>query len=164
MTDPTYDTSGDVKMVYDATQGHGDLTVQDRDLERDPGLETAVIVSLFSNRRADDGDALPDPAGSSEGWWADALNEDGDKVGSKLWLIGREKLIPAEVIPRAEQYAKEALEWMITDGVASAVAAVASRYNRDTLKLDITVTRPEIERAEFFTYYFNWVEQIARRG
>jgi phage gp46-like protein len=159
-----YDTSGDIKMVYDAAQGHGDLVVQDRDLERDPGLETAVIVSLFSNRRAGDGDALPDPAGSSEGWWADALNEDGDQIGSKLWLIGREKMVPATLVPRAQQYAKEALEWMLTDGVAGEIIAVASRYDRKTLKLDITIVRPEIERAEFFTYYFNWVEQIARRG
>lgn len=159
-----YDTTGDIKFRYDATQGHGDLTVQDRDLERDPGLETAVAVSLFSNQRAGEGDPIPDPAGSSEGWWADALNDDESKIGSKLWLIGREKMIPSEIVPRAEQYAKEALQWMVTDGLAEEVTAVASRYDMNTLKLDITVVRPKINRAEFFTYYFNWVEQIARRG
>ncbi len=159
-----YQTTGDVKLLYDATQGYGDLIVQDRDLERDPGLETAVVVSLFSNRRAADGDALPDPAGSREGWWADTFNNDGDKIGSKLWLIGREKLLPTEIIPRAEQYAKEALDWMITDGVAGEVDVIANRAGLSTVILNVTIIRPEIEQAEFFTYYFNWVEQIARRG
>lgn len=157
-----YGTSGDIRMVFDVSIGHGDLTVQDRDLERDPGLETAVIVSLFSNRRADSLDELPDPSGSSEGWWGDAVSE--NPVGSKLWLVGREKLQPTEVIPRAEQYAKEALAWMIEDNVASEITATAIRYSIDTLRLDLSIIRPEIGRAESFTYFFNWVEQIVRSG
>lgn len=158
-----YQTSGDIRMVFDPQVGYGDLVVEDHDLERDPGLETAVTVSLFSNRRAEPGDALPDDDGSLEGWWADSL-EGATPHGSKLWLLGRSKIVPAELLPRAQQYAKEGLQWMVDDNVASEINVVATRFSRDTIKIDIKIVRPEIERPEFFTYFFNWVEQIARSG
>jgi len=158
-----YQTNGDIRMVFDAQVGYGDLVEKDHDLERDPGLETAVIVSLFSNRRAEEGDALPDQDSSREGWWADSL-EGAEPHGSKLWLLGREKIVPARLLPRAQQYVKEALQWMIDDGAASEINVTATRYSRDTIRIAIEVVRPEIDRPEFYTYYYNWVEQAARSG
>jgi phage gp46-like protein len=159
-----YNTTGDIRIVYDAAQGYGDLDVVDRDLDRDAGLETAVAVSLFSNRRADAEDILPDADGGRAGWWADALNDDGDKIGSKLWLLGREAMRPQDVIPRAKQYAREALQWMIDDGVAQEIIANAERIAMNEIRLTINIVRPEVDREEFFSYYYNWAAQVARRA
>jgi phage gp46-like protein len=157
-----YVTGGDVRMTFDEGIGYGDLTVVNRDLERDPGLETAIIVSLFSNQRATENDALPDADGSREGWWGDEVSP--SPVGSKLWLIGRDKMQMDNLIPLAEQYAQEALQWMIDDGVASEIEVTASRAGTDTLRLDVEVKRPQLENTESFKYYYNWVEQITRSG
>ena len=48
-------------------------------------LPRAVINSLFSWRRAESDDILPGT--SRYGWWADTYDDDGEKFGSRLWLL-----------------------------------------------------------------------------
>ena len=43
-----------------------------------------------------------------------------------LWLLAREKRTPA-VLARAELYVREALQWLVDDGVASAIAVAAMK-------------------------------------
>lgn len=83
----------------------------------DDDLARSIIISLFSWHRAGKDDALPGI--SREGWWADTFS-DNDQIGSKLWLLSREKLTP-EVLRRAKTYAEDALMWMVDDRVASRV-------------------------------------------
>ena len=159
-------TQGDIRLVFDPTVGHGDVVVADRDLERDDGLETAVTISLFSNRRADSEDVLPDADGSREGWWADRADPEDtnpDYIGSKLWLLGRGKFV-TNLPARAEEFAGEALQWMIDDGVASEVQVSASRASTYELSIAVRIVRPEAVTATFFRYFYNWQNQIARSG
>jgi phage gp46-like protein len=84
------------------------------------GLATAVILSLFLDRRARADDRLPDPASTDRrGWVGDAFDLE-DPIGSRLWLLVREKQTE-ETRRRAEEYAAEALDWLVEDGLASAV-------------------------------------------
>ena len=58
-----------------------------RTLRAERGLRSAVLISLFTDRRAEPGDV---PEGEDpRGWWADVLGEEGDRIGSRLWLIDR---------------------------------------------------------------------------
>jgi len=41
---------------------------------------------------------------------------DGDRFGSRLWLLGRAKNTP-QTLTDAETYAREALQWLIDDAV-----------------------------------------------
>ncbi len=130
----------DAKLSF--KNGGFDLSVVGGGLEVDNGLETAVILSLFCDRRADPGDVLPDNSNDRRGWWADAFAEvEGDKIGSKLWLLSREKHLPS-VARRAETYAAEALQWLIDDGIAGAVKVTAEWYRADVLALGVEITRP----------------------
>jgi phage gp46-like protein len=159
-------TQGDIRLVYEAEQGFADLVVDDRDLARDDGLETAVTISLFTNRRADAEDLLPDDDGSLQGWWADnadPADNDPDYIGSKLWLLGRGKFT-IDLPARAEEFAGEALQWMIDDGVASAVQVQASRTVNNELLIEVRIVRPDGVTATFFRYFYNWQNQIARSG
>lgn len=114
------------------------------DLEMDGGLGSAVLLSLFSDRRAGAGDALPDQGTDRRGWWADAVPiVAGDQTGSLLWLLRREKLTPA-VVARAQQYATEALAWMLEDKVADKVEVVASSPRAGWLVLEVTIHRPKV--------------------
>lgn len=94
-------------------------------LAEDAGLQTAVIISLFTDRHADDDDALPGDPQDKRGWWGDAFPVvGGDAIGSKLWLLERSKASSAAAA-RAEQYAADALAWLLEDGVARAVNVTA---------------------------------------
>jgi phage gp46-like protein len=52
------------------------------------------------------------------------LHGDGDKIGSRLWLLARAKAT-TDTARRAEEYAREALGWLVDDKVATKVEATA---------------------------------------
>lgn len=95
-------------------------------------LRSAIIVSLLTDRRADPQDTLPDDTSSAtgippdrRGWAGDALAEaDGDRIGSRLWLLSREKQTE-ETRRRAIEYAQEALDWLVQDKHATDVDVTA---------------------------------------
>jgi hypothetical protein len=64
------------------------------DLQRDPGLGTALLLCLFLDARAQPGDEIPDGGSDRRGWWADTLEEGGQPWGSRLWLLDRAKITP----------------------------------------------------------------------
>jgi len=114
-----------------------DLDFLDTDLLLDPSLRTAVIVSLFSDRENDD-------AGSADrrGWWGDALSSvAGDRIGSTLWQLQREKQTD-DVLIKAQLAAERALAWLVDDGVARSVKATATFPQRGRLDLAIEIVRP----------------------
>lgn len=118
----------------------GDWLVAGPSMADDDGLETAVVLSLFTDRVAAEGDTTVEPT-ARRGWWGDAYPEVlGDQIGSRLWQLAREKQLP-QVLARAELYAREALQWLIDDGVASSVAVQAEQVSQGVLGLAITVTR-----------------------
>lgn len=111
-------------------------------LATDGGLETAVILSLFTDARAGADDGLP-PGEDPRGWWGDAFSDlPGDGVGSRLWLLQRAALT-AETVTRARAYALEALQWLVDDGLASQVEVSAQRLGVDALALEILIHRPD---------------------
>lgn len=135
----------DLALVWNAALGEADLALAGTDLAMDNGLETAVIVSLFTDAPADPGDDIPDGTGDRRGWWGDmpvdAAAQNGttpDVTGSKLWLLARAVLNP-ETLARAEKYAKDALAWMIRDGVAGKVTATAISPQLGWLTLAIDI-------------------------
>lgn len=129
-----------------------DLSVEALGLLVDDGLETAVILSLFCDRRAEPDDVLPDNSGDRRGWWADAYPAAlGDKWGSRLWLLAREKQLPS-VLARAKEYAEEALAWMVEDGIAASVEVTAEVVKTGTLGLLVVITKPD---AAALKYKFN---------
>jgi phage gp46-like protein len=126
-------------------------------------LATAVILSLFTDRLAAADDPLPDDAGAGglarRGHWSDApvgggTATDDDRIGSRLWLLSREKLTEATRV-RAETYCREALAWMVRRGVAKRVDVLVEIVPIDRLDIQVTVTRPD-GRVETLTYSWAW--------
>ncbi len=153
---------GDIKISWDSILIKGDFLFEDNDLVSDDGLQTAAIISLFTDRRARDDDALPDTVlGDRRGWWGDLASPEveEDEIGSRLWLLEREKTLP-EVLIRAEQYAKGALQWMIDDEVAASISVTTERAatpgnDRLSLKVDIRKVDGTIEAMEFAVQWEN---------
>jgi len=129
----------DIALVWNGTEA--DLAIEGGDLVLEEGLQTAAVISLFSDRRARLDDVLPADDGDRRGWVGDAWPRvDGDQIGSRLWLLNREKDIP-ETLRRAREYARESLAWLIEDGIGAALDVQVSVPMRGVLRLELTVNR-----------------------
>ena len=104
----------------------------------DDELPRAVIISLFTWRRSEPDDLLP--GNNKFGWWGDTYPDIvNDQIGSRLWLLSRSILIP-ETAGQAYDYAMEALQWLIDDGVASSIDIQTALPGVNQLSLSITIT------------------------
>jgi len=150
---------GDIALRWDVYAA--DLAIEAGDLAIDDGLETAVILSLFTDRRARASDQLPDGQIDRRGWWGDVRPPVADDLcGSRLWLLGREKET-STVLERAREYATEALTWLILDGVAAAVDVVAEFVSAGVLGLHVAIQRPSSDTVDF-RFELAWSAQEAR--
>jgi phage gp46-like protein len=138
--------SGDLALVWSSVTGDADLSVLDvdidMDLATDRGLMTAVLLSLFTDRRAELDDKPPsgDPT-DLRGWWGDQFAATpGDRIGSRLWLLDRSKSTN-ETALRAKEYVREALAWMLVDRVVSSIDVTVERTSA-TLLIEIGLQRP----------------------
>ena len=137
----------DVALIWNNRSGSADFDLVNGDLATDPGLQTALIISLFSDRLAAAGDVLPDNSSDRRGFWGDlpvdpaaqaAGPSAADLTGSRLWLLDR-ALQTQETLRLAESYAEEALAWMVSDGVVGRVTALASFTGAGRMQLLVTL-------------------------
>jgi len=156
----------DIAHVYRPDLVAADLGLQGGVLAAEEGLETAIIHSLFTDTRALPDDRLPEAEADRRGWWGDAMPPnvdgapaDGDKYGSRLWLLHREKQLP-EVLRRAREYIEEALTWVIEDGIAERVEVETFVHRPGVLGFTVVIPRPS--GAETFTYQYAWRGQAAK--
>jgi len=125
-----------------------DLRLENGDLVADGGLETAIIISLFTDRRVTQ-EQLPEFQTSRKGWWGDLLPVvDGDQIGSRIWTLNRSK-ITNETLRLHEDYAREALQHLVEDGVADRIEIEANYNDAFHLILDIGIIRPENQNTRF---------------
>lgn len=131
-----------------------DVRLDGPDLASGKDLETAVVISLFTDRRADADDSVDgDDRG---GWWGDTYAEiQGDRIGSRLWLLIREKQTD-ETLSRAREYCEEALRWMLEDGVASEVTVETEWVRMGVMGIGVEITRPSGQAR--FTFELLWKE------
>ena len=144
-------------------QGCYDLKLENGDLVADGGLETAIIISLFTDKRVTT-EQLPEFATDHQGWWGDMLPViDGDQIGSRIWTLNRSK-ITNETLRLHEDYAREALQHLIEDGVVDSIQ-IDANYNDDfNLVLDIAIIRPDNENTRFNVIWDNQTVTILNRS
>lgn len=128
----------DVAIIFSEEDGF-DIDFTNTEFKTDNGLQTAIYISLFSNRRHDD----------QEGYWGDMFPEaENDKHGSILWSLKREK-ISKELLKRIEDAATDALKWMIEDGIAKAIAVEAVRVGTYNIRINIEITKSNNAKPKF---------------
>jgi phage gp46-like protein len=139
-----------IALVYDNVLGEADAArAEDGGLGEGDELLTAILISLYTDRRVDASEAPP--GGDRGGWWGDAFPDElgeEDPIGSRLWLLERGVTTPDAVI-RARAYALEALAWMEADGIASAIEVVSMRNGRGRIDLAISLTPTEGARRTY---------------
>lgn len=131
----------DIALLWSNSALGADFALQQGQLATDDGLRTAIIISLFSDGRARDDDVLPS-GDDRRGWWGDAFLPPNDRIGSRMWLLEREKLTTATLL-RLRDYAREALAWLIEDGIAASVNVIVERQGMDRANIGVEIIRPD---------------------
>jgi len=145
----------DIALKWNPAAGHADWIVGNGDLVSGSTLETAVIRSLFTDRRLPTGSTPTDGSGDPCGWWGDTYN--GYQIGSLLWTLERSKKTNATALLRTvERYATDALQWLIDSDVVATVTASASWENANNIALVITLTKPGGASPQQFAYSYAW--------
>ena len=114
--------------VWDSAAGVGDWRIAAPADASNPGglaangqIASAVILSLFTDRRAPEG-WRPEVADRG-GWWGDYVAAEGEPIeetGSWLWLL-RNEVATQDIADQARVYAEIALAWMLRDRVVARI-------------------------------------------
>lgn len=149
----------DLILKYAETDGLFDLDVMNDDLVSDDGLQSAVIISLFSDRRITT-EELEQRQTDKRGFWGDLFSDvEGDQIGSRLWLLARSKQTQ-DTLNRAKEYSEEALAWMIDDGIAQSVEVSTSYLGTGVMLIEILIQKPTGKIA--FKFKYNWDAEEVR--
>jgi phage gp46-like protein len=133
--------TGDIGFVWNSDLSGADWTLlPGGGLETAPPLVTAVYVSLFTDARARDDDTLPSGQADRRGWWGDLL--DDQPIGSRLWLLRRAKH-ERETLRLAQDYIREALRWLETDGIAARIEIAAAWQGAARIATTIVIHRAQ---------------------
>ncbi len=161
----------DIGITWDVRAARGEWAILSDDLALDNPLRSAIIVSLFTDRVLP---KQPDPVAASMGisltgggagtveadlggWWGDAFEE--QPIGSRLRQLRRAIKVGDAAIPaEAEGICREALQWLVADGIAQDVTVSAwwSANNASALEFEVTVKRPSISSSETFLFSWAW--------
>ena len=137
-----------IKLGWDNKVGAGRLQVDPVTGARavDRSLESVAALCLFTNVEATADEIATAGLDQQEGWWAeaDSLREQGrPRMGSKLWLLKREKTIAA-TLRRGEGYVRDALRWLIDQKIAADIGVRMTLLRPGgVVGLEVTITRPQ---------------------
>lgn len=148
----------DLALIADPTNLAFDITrnTTGADLLSDDGLDTAVLISLFTDALAPADAKLPNDDGDRRGTWMDEPLDGSpitDRMGSLFWLLSRVKATQ-QVRLDAIAYGKAALQWLIDDGIAASVDVTADWNAMDFLAIQIVITRGAAKASR--KYDFLW--------
>lgn len=106
----------DTTTVWTRELGRGDWVMHGAGLASGDDLQTAILISIFSDREADLDDVIPDGTGDPRGWIGDVDQQ--YKIGSRIWLLERAKQTQ-ETLRLANDYIAQSLQWLIDDEVVA---------------------------------------------
>lgn len=150
----------DLALTWSNASGDADLSLIDNDIASDRGLMTALLLSLFTDRRANNDDVPPsgDPT-DRRGWWADQFAAvEGDKFGSRLWLLDRSKQTN-ETLLKAKEFVLEAWAWLLEDQVVASIDVTVTN-EKGALIIAGSVQQPDGSTVPFrFAHVWDHVQE-----
>lgn len=128
--------SQDAVLTIDPTSGLYDFQIgEDGDILTDDFFDTAILYSLFGERRAS-AEEVVEPQ-SRRGWIGNA--EDFEN-GSKIWLLSQAR-VTRDTLNRLADEAKSALQWMVDDGLAVSLGEISATVSGGRVLLNVTIFR-----------------------
>ena len=109
----------------------------DGDLRTDDFFDTSLIVSLFTDARANASEVVEPQL--RRGWIGNEFTP-GFEMGSKLWLFHQARLT-TDTTNRMVTVTQESLQWLIDQNYAIEVETEVA-FDTQRVLLDVTITRP----------------------
>lgn len=147
---PDATCAGDILVQWDNTQALGDWVLAEGDLQTGQDLETACLVSLFSDALATPDFVPTDGTSDRRGWWGDYYND--RPLGTTLWQLDRAKTTRAN-LGLAQTTTRQALQWLIDDGVVADIIVNTQWITRSMMGIAVAFTRPDGSQTRFM---FGW--------
>ncbi|CUW41148.1 putative Phage Protein gp46 [Magnetospirillum sp. XM-1] len=152
----------DIRSVFDSDSTVADWRIAGGQLAMDDSMETAVMLSLFTEADAPAGIEIPDGL-SPHRWWGQAYwpvllaslgvtAPAGMQLGSLLWTLKRAKQTE-ETRSRAIQYARQSLLWMPSIGLVADVQIDGTWTAPGVLELPVTLVKPDGLPARFAPFW-----------
>ncbi len=116
----------------------------DGDILTEDQLDTAIIVSLFTDRRAEPHEVQKPQL--RRGWIGD-LETPEVLWGTTLWLLEQARLA-SKTATLAKGAAQAGLDWMVRDGIAVSVSTRAFVEDQ-TMRLIVDITKPNSKTESF---------------
>lgn len=115
-----------------------DISFEDGDFKLTDGLDTAIVLSLFTDGRADSSE-VSEPI-LRRGWIGNEQNEnEDDYFGSKLWLLEQAR-INNDTSNRVTSFSQDALSWMINSDYAKKLDINSEISDKDKIRINIVFT------------------------
>jgi phage gp46-like protein len=115
-----------------------DIDFEDGDLKSVDSFDTAINMSIFEERRADESEQPVNDL--RRGWVGNELSDvDGFEIGSKLWQLYQARATE-DTSNKSVTILQEALIWLVEDGHLSNVN-VLSELSSDNIDITITLVR-----------------------
>lgn len=152
---PPANGAGDIYILWDNINAQGDWVLAAGDMQTGQDLETACLVSLFTDKLATPDFVPTDGTSDRRGWWADPYSD--QPLGSNLWQLERAKKT-RDTLGLARRYATDALQWLILDGVARDVIVNTSWLGlagSTLLGIGIAIVKPDGSLTRF-TFGWAW--------
>lgn len=129
-------TALDIK--FKMSKGYYDISFDNHQLETTSGLDTAILMSLFVDRRADASEVPR--VEYRRGWWGNLVGSIVNyNIGSKLWLLIQARK-DNNCTNLATTYIYDCLKWLVEDKLADKVT-VKTEYseNREACVTNIVI-------------------------
>lgn len=116
--------------------GYYDISFISGDFTTTNGLETALLMSIFGEKRADASE-IPTPE-MRRGWWGNAfLGYDNYEFGSKNWLLEQARKDNI-TLGLSKTYTLDSLQWLIEDNLAKELM-VDTSFIIDGISIEINI-------------------------
>jgi phage gp46-like protein len=145
----------DITVVWDVVNQRGDWAVAAGDLQLGNDLQSAVLLSLFTDRGLPRDQLPPDGTDDRRGWWGDSFER--TPIGSRLWTLSRRVKFNAQaLLLEAQGMCQEALQWLIDDGVTAAINVVCAWSAPDQMTILVAVVQPNLKTPTQFRFDWAW--------
>ena len=138
-----------LKLMSEDSQFYDIQLGVDGDIETEDSLDTAILVSLFSDRRVSESEQ---PNEHKRRGWIGNESTPGIQMGSRVWVYEQAR-ITNTTLSGISNAASDCLQWMVDQGIASKVSASAVSTSIG-VSLNVYITRPTSEVEQ--RYYDLW--------
>lgn len=125
-----------------------DIAFDAGDIKTIEGLETAAVLSLFTDARADKSETAKTTR--RRGWLGNAtMFTDGHEIGSKLWLLEQARLTD-ETEKNLQTYVSNCFAWMLKDRLIRSFEVTTGKENQQaTFNVKFVITENFVTSINF---------------